>query len=94
MFGFSGEQLIGGSLAADALYRSASLIEARIEGLGDRIDIDGDNQLDALTDGLLILRYLLDFQQAALIDNALSEDALRIDPVAIEAYLQTLKTGS
>tara|TARA_B110000967_G_scaffold92354_1_gene95001 strand:+ start:645 stop:3140 length:2496 start_codon:yes stop_codon:yes gene_type:complete len=91
MFGFSGEQLINGSLAADALYSSASIIKARIEGLGDRIDIDGDNQLDALTDGLLILRYLLDFKEAALIDGALSEEALRVDPAAIEAYLQALK---
>ena len=94
MFGFSGEQLINGSLAADALYTSASLIEARIEGLGDRIDIDGDSQIDALTDGLLILRYLLDYHEAALIDNALSGNALRVDPAAIEAYLETLKTGS
>jgi len=94
MFGFSGEQLINGSLAADALYTSANLIEARIEGLGDRIDIDGDSQIDALTDGLLILRYLLDYHEAALIDNALSGNALRVDPAAIEAYLETLKTGS
>ena len=92
MFGFSGEQLISGSLATNALYSSASLIEARIAGLGNRIDIDGDNQLDALTDGLLILRYLLDFKEAALTGGALSEGALRVDPAAIEAYLQTLKT--
>jgi len=94
MFGFTGEQLISGSLATDALYTSASLIEARIEGLGDRIDIDGDSQIDALTDGLLILRYLLDYHEAALIDNALSGNALRIDPEAIETYLDSLKTGS
>ena len=91
MFGFSGEQLIDGSLAGDALYNSASLVEARIAGLGDRIDIDGDNQLDALTDGLLILRYLLDYREAALTDNALSNNAQRVDPADIEAYLQSLK---
>jgi len=94
MFGFSGEQLINGTVAADALYTSASVIEARIEGLGERIDIDANNQLDALTDGLLILRYLLDFHETALIDNALSNDASRVEPAAIEAYLEALKTGS
>lgn len=94
MFGFTGEQLIDGSLAADALYNSANLIEVRLEGLGDRIDIDGDSQINALTDGLLILRYLLDYHEASLIDNALSEDAQRVDPAAIEAYLESLKTGS
>jgi hypothetical protein len=94
MFGFTGEQLISGGLAADALYNSASLIERRIEGLGDRIDIDGNNQINALTDGLLIIRYLLDFHEAELVDNALSGDAQRVDPAAIEAYLESLKTGS
>jgi hypothetical protein len=94
MFGFTGEQLINGSLAPDALYNGASLIERRIEGLGDRIDIDGDSQINALTDGLLILRYLLDYHEAALVDNVLSEDASRVEPAAIEAYLESLKTGS
>lgn len=94
MFGFSGEQLINGSVATDALYTSAGVIEARIEGLGERIDIDANNQLDALTDGLLILRYLLDFHETALTDNALSSDASRVEPAAIEAYLESLKTGS
>lgn len=94
MFGFSGEQLIDGTVATGALYTSASVIEARIEGLGERVDIDGNNQLDALTDGLLILRYLLDFQEAALIENALSDNASRVEPAAIEAYLEGLKTGS
>jgi hypothetical protein len=93
MFGFTGEQLISGSLAPDALYKSASLIEARIDGLGDRMDVDGNNQINALTDGLLILRYLLEFQEGALIDNAVSADAVRVDSTAIEAYLETLKTG-
>ena len=94
MFGFSGEQLINGTVAADALYTSASVIEARIDGLGERIDIDANNQLDALTDGLLILRYLLDFHETELIDNTLSNDASRVEPAAIEAYLEALKTGS
>ena len=72
MFGFSGEQLIDGSIAPDALYSSASQIESRIEALGDRVDIDGDSQLDALTDGLLILRHLMDFNGSALVDDAVS----------------------
>jgi hypothetical protein len=93
MFGFSGEQLISGTLAPDALYSSASAIETRLEGLGGFIDIDGNNQVDALTDGLLILRYLLDLHEDVLINNVLSTDATRVDPAEIEAYLETLKSA-
>ena len=91
MFGFTGEQLIDGSIAADALYNSASQIESRIQGLGSRVDIDGDNQVDALTDGLLILRHLLDFQSDALVDDAVSSSGSRQQPADIESYLEGLK---
>ena len=91
LFGFSDDQLIDGSIAADALYTSASQIEQRIDALGDRVDIDGDNQLDALTDGLLILRYLLGYEGAALVEGAVSEQGTRRQPADIETYLQSLK---
>ena len=94
MFGFTDDQLISGAVAADALYNSASVIEARIKSLGDRIDVDGNNQVNALTDGLLILRYLLDFHEDALIKNALPENATRVKSADIEAYLETLKMGN
>lgn len=91
MFGFSEEQLIDGGVAPDALYSSASQIEARIQGLGDRVDIDGDSQVNALTDGLLILRYLLDFRSDALIEDAVSSSGSRQQPAEIESYLESLQ---
>ena len=91
MFGFSGEQLIDGGIAPDALYSSASQIESRIEALGDRVDIDGDSQLNALTDGLLILRHLLDFRSDALVDAAVSVSGSRQQSAEIESYLESLQ---
>ena len=91
MFGFTGEQLINGAVAADALYKSAETIQARINGLGDRIDVDDNQQIDALTDGLIILRYLLDFHETALINHALSADGARLDALAIQMHLDSLK---
>ena len=52
------------------------------------LDIDGNGQVDALTDGVLTLRYLLGLRGAALIAGALGACASR-DAAAIEAYLAT-----
>jgi len=55
------------------------------------LDIDGDGQIDPKTDGVLLLRYLLGFRDAALIAGAVvGTNAVRTSPEAITAYLQTL----
>lgn len=92
MFGYSGEQLINNAVAGDALYKSASAIQVRIDALGDRIDVDNSQHIDALTDGLLILRYLLEYQEGELIDNALSPEGTRLDASSIMIHLDRLKS--
>ena len=49
-------------------------------------DINGNGQVDAATDGLLVLRYLLGMRGATLVNGALGPCPSR-DTVAIEAYL-------
>ena len=51
------------------------------------LDIDGDSETDALTDGLLILRYLFGFRGDTLVSAALSGSASRSVPNDIESYL-------
>jgi hypothetical protein len=58
MFGLDGTALVDGAVASNAAYVSAQDVESRIVKLGNLIDIDGNGQIDALTDGLLTLRYL------------------------------------
>ena len=53
MFGLDGDALITGTVASDATYKLAEDIETRIANLGDLADIDGNGEIDALTDGLL-----------------------------------------
>ena len=60
MFRIDGSALVTGTVASDARYTDAVDIKSRIEILDDLIDIDGNGEIDALTDGLLTLRYLLD----------------------------------
>lgn len=54
------------------------------------LDIDGSDQTDALTDGLLILRYLFGFQADSLVQGALTPGCSRSNPYDVLAYLQSL----
>ena len=52
------------------------------------LDVDGNGQVDATTDGVLTLRYLLGLRGSALTSGALGTCASR-DAAAIETYLST-----
>jgi len=90
MFGLDGSALVTGTIASDATYTESVDIESRIEILGDLTDIDGNDDIDALTDGLLILRYLFGLQGDTLINGVVAEDATRNTAEEIEAHLETL----
>jgi hypothetical protein len=57
------------------------------------LDINADGNIDALTDGLIILRYLFGIRGNSLISDVIPEDANRTDATDIEAYLDSLVTG-
>ena len=90
MFGLDGSALVTGTIASDAAYTDSVDIESRIETLGDLADIDGNGDIDALTDGLLTLRYLFGLQGDTLINGVVAEDATRKTAEEIEAHLETL----
>ena len=92
MFGLSGTPLISGVVADDAVYKYSGQIQSRIAALGERIDIDNDGRTDALTDGLLILRYLFGLRGDVLIAGVVSDNAQRSEASDIEAYLLALIT--
>jgi hypothetical protein len=90
MFGLDGSALVTGTIASDALYTESVDIEARVAILGDLADIDGNGEIDALTDGLLTLRYLFGLQGDTLINGVVAGDATRKTAEEIEAHLETL----
>ena len=90
MFGLDGSALVTGTIASDAIYTDSVDIESRIETLGDLADIDGNGQINALTDGLLTLRYLFGLQGDTLINGVVAGDAARTTAEEIEAHLETL----
>ena len=90
MFGLDGSALVTGTIASDAAYTESADIESRIAILGDLADIDGNGQIDALTDGLLTLRYLFGLEGDTLINGVVASDATRTSAEQIEAHLKTL----
>ena len=90
MFGLDGDALVAGTVAFDAAFTASVDIESRIATLGDLADIDGNGEIDALTDGLLTLRYLFGLEGDTLIAGVVASDATRTTSVDIEAYLKTL----
>ena len=57
------------------------------------LDIDANGSFDALTDGLIILRYAFGLRGQALISDVIPEDANRTEPADIETYIDSLVPG-
>jgi hypothetical protein len=54
------------------------------------LDIDGNGKAEALTDGLLVIRYLFGFRGESLTAGAVASDAQRRAPEDIEAFISAL----
>ncbi len=91
MSGMSGAALISGSVVSgDATRKMAAALTAYLDDLRPKLDIDGNGQVDALTDGLLISRYLLGISGPALTAGAIGAGATRLTFTQIENYLAGL----
>jgi hypothetical protein len=53
-------------------------------------DFDGNGEIDALTDGLLSIRYIFGIRDAALINNSIGDGCTRCSAAEIENNLQEL----
>ena len=87
MFRLRDEALLDSAVANDSPL-SDDEIKRRIEAMYSNADIDNSNQVDALTDGLLLLRYLFGLRGDSLIAAVVAETAERSTAVAIESYIQ------
>ena len=90
-FGLTGDALISGVVASDAQYTTASDIEQELATVYTSSgDIDGNGEVDALTDGLLLLRYLFGLDGDTLTAGVIGGGATLTDSAALETYLSTL----
>ena len=90
MFGLTDDALTTGLVASDAASIGSVDIASRIKMLGDLADIDGNGNIDALTDGLLTLRYLFGREGNTLVAGVVAADATRTTAADIEAHLKAL----
>jgi hypothetical protein len=92
LFGIRGEALINGAVASNCVNCLAAEIEPILEqcSITGTSDIDGNEQVDALTDGLLTIRYLFGIRGEPLINGAVGDGCSRCSAPEIETYLQEL----
>jgi len=90
MFLLSGDSLISDAVASDAVYKTSGEVASRIDMLGDLVDIDGNGSVDALTDGLVILRYLFNLRGDVLINDVIASDATVKTAEDVEAKIEQL----
>jgi hypothetical protein len=69
---------------------SSDEIEDRLNSMTPLLDVDQNGRADAMTDGVVILRFLLGFRNDALTQNAIGVGARRSDPTEISAHLQSM----
>ena len=87
--------LTGDALVASAISESSPLTPEQVQdnvaaSTNSFADIDDSGNVDALTDGLLLLRYLFGLTGDALIASAVAENANRASADDIQAYILSL----
>jgi len=90
LFGRSGAALTDGAIGGNPQRSTPLEIAQYIDNAKPLLDVDGDGRADALTDGLLLLRYLFNLRGAALIDGAIPGGATRTSAMQIESYIQSI----
>ena len=88
LFDFSGDTLVADATDTSATRSVASDISSYLTDAKTELDIDGSGDVGALTDGLLLIRYLFDFRGESLINNAIDAKATRKTAAEIEAYIE------
>ena len=88
-FGLTGETLTAGALAPDATVTSPEGIANFINQRASVFDLDGNGSLDALTDGLLLLRHLFGLSGDAMINGVIGFGATRTSYDQIKSHIDT-----
>jgi hypothetical protein len=90
LFGLSGPALTAGALGMGATRTDPVQVFNRLNDIRPVFDIDGNGQVDALTDGLLLIRYLSGKTGPELVTGAMGAGATRIWAGDIATYIQSL----
>lgn len=94
LFGFRGDAMVGGAtkdfIGTGATITDPVAIATALDAMN--LDVDGNGAETALTDGLLILRYMIPItDDAAFINGVIGTGATRTTAAAIRTFIDTLK---
>ncbi len=90
-FGLSGDSLLNGLISSDSVITSSAEIEAELATVyASSGDIDGNGTVDALSDGLLLLRYLFGLTGNTLTTGVVGDGATVTESTALESYMSGL----
>jgi hypothetical protein len=87
-FGLRSGSLTSGAISAESALSQAE-VESNIEQALSIADIDNSGAVDALTDGLMLLRYAFGLRGESLISGTVSTQGLRNTATDIEAYIES-----
>ncbi|MGL4232752.1 MAG: CHRD domain-containing protein [Casimicrobium sp.] len=90
MLSVTGAPLVNGALGSTATRTDPDQIKTFLDATRLAYDIDGNSNVDAATDGVLIVRYLMGIRGDALVEGALGPRATRTLPDDIANYILTL----
>jgi CSLREA domain-containing protein len=90
MFGMSGDALVLGVVQAGAPRSTAAAVAQYLTSIAAALDVDGNGDTNALTDGLLVLRYLFGLSGVSLTGGAIGSGATRSTAAEVIAYLDLL----
>ena len=92
LFGMTGNSLVSGVVFGGTATRTDPVaIKTYLDGIRPLLDIDGNNSVNALTDGVLIIRYLLGLTSDVLISGAVDlQLGARKTAADVKNYLQLL----
>ena len=96
MFGFTGSTLIDGAIGSGAIRTTATQITTYLDQCNQAgiLDVDGNGTVDALTDGVLIVRDMFGFTGSTLTAGAIGSGATRTTATQITAFLDGWQPAS
>jgi hypothetical protein len=87
LLGLEGDALVDGAANPTGTRSTSSAVRAYLAGAAKMLDVDGNGTTDALTDGVLIRRFLRGLQGSELVQDALGLQATRTDPENLWLYM-------
>jgi hypothetical protein len=86
-FGVRGASLTDSVMATDSTMTSDE-VQVAVEKALVIADVDGDGNVDALTDGLIVLRYMFGLTGETLMDGVVSANATRASSESVQEHIE------